>query len=43
MFRDANHPFDLYDDVMLFNRYWFRHHDIMDLVDMVDDNIDISK
>ena len=41
VFRDADHPFDVYDDVELFDRYWFRRHDIMDLVDLVDDNIEI--
>ena len=42
VFRDADHPFDVYDDVDLFDRYRFRRHDIMDLVDLVDDNIEIS-
>ena len=32
----------MYDDVDLFDRYQFRRHDIMDLVDLVDDNIEIS-
>ena len=36
IFRDADRPFDVFD------RYRFRRHDIMDLVDMVDDNIKIS-
>lgn len=39
VFRDTTHPFDLYDDVELFDRYRFRQHNIMHLVDLIGDDI----
>ena len=42
VFRDRSHPFEMYDDVELFDRYRFRRDDIKDLVDLVGDDVSIS-
>ena len=39
IFRDRNHPFELFDDVELFQKFRFRRHDILEIADKVSDAI----
>ena len=39
IFRDRNHPFELFDDVELFQKFRFRRHDILEITDEVSDAI----
>ena len=42
IFRDRRHPFEVFDDVELYNKFRFRRHDIIALTDEVGETLELA-
>ena len=40
VFRDRKNPLDMYDDVELYDKFIFRRHDILTIVDELRDDLE---